>query len=91
MYTQPFYRLIDESPRWLWGQGRKDEAIKIIQKALKTNNQPSVSLALDKEQRISLDNDDNEKENHNNQSFSILDLFKTPSLRKNTILICYFW
>ncbi|VVC37302.1 Major facilitator superfamily domain,Major facilitator, sugar transporter-like [Cinara cedri] len=90
----PHFWLIDESPRWLWGQGRKDEAIIIIQKALKTNNKPAVSLALEKEQRVSLslDNDnDNEKESHTNQSFSILDLFKTPSLRKNTILICYFW
>lgn len=87
-------RLIDESPRWLWGQGRRDEAIAIIQRALKTNNKPVVSLAVEKEQRISLslDNDNSfDKENHVNQSFSILDLFKTPSLRKNTILISYFW
>lgn len=86
-----FNRLIDESPRWLWGQGRKDEAIQIIQKALKTNNKPVVSLSLEKEQRISLENDGSEKETHKNQSFTILDLFKTPSLRKNTILVCYFW
>jgi len=87
----PHFWLIDESPRWLWGQGRKDEAIKIIQKALKTNNK-AISLALETEQLESLDKDANKIESTiTDQSFSILDLFKTPNLRKNTINVCLFW
>lgn len=84
------YRLIDESPRWLWGQGRREEAFEIIQKALKTNNK-TLALPLEKEQVI-LDKDGNETKNHIDvQSFSILDLFKTPNLRKNTMNVCLFW
>lgn len=85
------YRLIDESPRWLWGQGRKEEAIKIIQKALKINKKNTVSLSLEKEQMLSLQNNDDKKENNKNQSFSLLDLFKTPNLRKDSINVCFFW
>lgn len=90
MYSNTIYRLIDESPRWLWGQGRKEEAFNIIQKALRTNNK-TLALPLEKEQVV-LDKDGNETKNHLNvQSFSILDLFKTPNLRKNTMNICLFW
>ncbi|XP_025412390.1 organic cation transporter protein [Sipha flava] len=86
----PHYWLIDESPRWLWGQGRKEEAFNIIQKALKTNNK-TLALPLEKEQVV-LDKDGSEIKNHQDvQSFSILDLFKTPNLRKNTMNICLFW
>jgi len=83
--------LIDESPRWLWGQGRKEEAIKIIQKALKTNNN-TMPILLEKEQMVSLNNDEPAvKENNQNRSYSILDLFKTPNLRNNTINVCLYW
>lgn len=82
--------MIDESPRWLWGQGRKEEAIKIIQKALKTNN-CTMPIFLEKEQMVSLNNDEPVKENNKNRSYSILDLFKTPNLRNNTINVCLYW
>lgn len=82
------YRIIDESPRWLWGQGRKEEAVKIIQKALKINNK---TAPLEKEQMMFLNTDHEEKENNPEQSYSILDLFKTPNLRINTMNVCLFW
>ncbi|KAE9544542.1 hypothetical protein AGLY_000083 [Aphis glycines] len=62
-------KLIDESPRWLWGQGRKEEAIKIIQKALKTNNK-TMPILLEKEQMVSLNNDEPVKESNQNRSFA---------------------
>lgn len=95
VYNQVFYfhilfRLVDESPRWLWGQGRKDEAFKIIQKAMKTNNK-TMPLSLEKEQTVALNKDDEEKEDNRDRSYSILDLFKTPNLRINTMNVCLFW
>ncbi|XP_055307043.1 organic cation transporter protein-like [Sitodiplosis mosellana] len=31
------YWLMDESPRWLWAQGRREEAVKIVAKGVKWN------------------------------------------------------
>ncbi|XP_050428065.1 organic cation transporter protein [Adelges cooleyi] len=84
----PHLWLIDESPRWLWGQGRKEEALKIIQKAAKTNNK-TVPLSLEIDQTTALD--EKQINQGSDQSYTILDLFKTPNMRKNTINVCIFW
>lgn len=35
-----YFRLIDESVRWLWGQGRTAEAVQIVKKATEMNGKP---------------------------------------------------
>ncbi|XP_050536358.1 organic cation transporter protein [Daktulosphaira vitifoliae] len=89
----PHIWLVDESPRWLWGQGRKEEALKIIQRALKINKK-NISLSLDVDQMTSLEKENEEKKHikqEGDQSYSILDLFKTPNMRKNSLNVCLFW
>ncbi|CAH2002276.1 unnamed protein product [Acanthoscelides obtectus] len=78
--------LMDESPRWLWANGRTTEAVRIISRALKMNKS-SVTITPEdytgkaaKEQRTK------------NDQAGVLDLFKTPNLRNKTlnIMLCWF-
>ena len=78
------YYFMPESPRWLISQGRVEEAKAILQKAAKTNGKDwpaeSCNLQLDEG-----------KENDDESTPSILDLFRTPNLLKNTLIQYFNW
>lgn len=77
--------LIDESPSWLWAQGRTKEAVEIIHKALKVNGNDDL---LDKERFLG-------KKKHQvlevKENAGVLGLLKTPNLRKKTLNVCFNW
>ncbi|VEN51509.1 unnamed protein product [Callosobruchus maculatus] len=77
--------LMDESPRWLWANGRASEAISILNRALKMNKS-SVTITPDNISTAS------EKKQANGEQAGILNLFQTPNLRKKTfnIMLCWF-
>ncbi|KAG5878398.1 hypothetical protein JTB14_022678 [Gonioctena quinquepunctata] len=77
--------LMDESPRWLWNNGRMKESVDIIEKALKMNGKP---MNLDSASYASKGTAETRKK----ESAGILDLFRTPNLRKRTlnVLLCWF-
>ncbi|KAK5645913.1 hypothetical protein RI129_004377 [Pyrocoelia pectoralis] len=77
--------LMDESPRWLWANGKTKDAIKIVQKALKINGSP---VELDVTDYISKAN---VKRQETSEKVGITDLFKTPVLRSRTLNICLSW
>lgn len=76
--------LMDESPRWLWAQGRVREAVTIVKKGLKMNGtEDRLDMAyLVSKSKASADGD---------KSHGGLDLFKTPNLRKKTLNVCLNW
>lgn len=79
--------LMDESPRWLWAQGRVNESIRILKKALKMNGNDDINLdptdyTTSKSQITKRKVED---------EGGILDLFKMPNLRKKTLNVCLCW
>ncbi|XP_050508761.1 organic cation transporter protein [Diabrotica virgifera virgifera] len=78
--------LMDESPRWLWSNGRIRESVEIVKKALKMNGSP---ISLDTAEFVSKGMSEVRT---SEESGSIGDLFRTPNLRKKTfnVLLCWF-
>lgn len=74
--------------RWLVSQGRIAKAIKILKKFEKVNGR-SVSPQIYQDFTDSCARMQEEEEA--NANYSILDLFKTPRLRRVTILLIVIW
>ncbi|XP_047990840.1 organic cation transporter protein [Leguminivora glycinivorella] len=83
----PHIWIMDESPRWLWAQGRAKEAVDIVEKALKCNK---FTERLDKAQLVSRGKAESSKGTEVPAARTI-DLFKTPNLRKKTLNVCLCW
>lgn len=79
--------LMDESPRWLWTQGRKDEAVKIVAKGVDMNGK---GIPLDRQYYLTKSKMDSAVEPPQEKA-GISDLFKTPNLRIMTINLCFCW
>lgn len=90
-------RLLDESPRWLFSQGRYVEAEAIVCKMLKKNGkshaipeqgftQHQLGQALGASSNTNM-----EGSNVMDRKYGIFDLLKTPRLRNRTINIAFNW
>jgi len=75
--------LVPESPRWLLAKGHTEQANQILTKAEKVNqNREEKELT---ETPVSKDKDQTVN------SSTILDLFRTPYLRRSTLIMYYLW
>lgn len=79
--------IMDESPRWLWMQGRTEEAINIVAKGVKMNGR---GVPLDKQYYLSKAKTSS-VEDDPHVSGGVSDLFKTPNLRMKTLNVCLCW
>lgn len=80
--------IMDESPRWLWMQGRREEAIKIIAKGIRWN----TNTTLDTELYLAKSKSDSKTSLVPEPSRAgITDLFKTKNLRMKTLNVCFCW
>ncbi|XP_068082755.1 organic cation transporter protein isoform X2 [Anabrus simplex] len=78
--------LIDESPRWLWAQGRVHEAVQIVQRAAKINGKGAmvdVAHFVSRGKATATTRSD--------RTYSVLDMFRTPNLRSRTLNVCLNW
>ncbi|XP_063381987.1 organic cation transporter protein isoform X2 [Cydia fagiglandana] len=83
----PHWFLMDESPRWLWAQGRARESVAIVEKALKMNR--SIET-VDTPQLVSHCKATCAKYT-DEHSAGTSDLFKTPNMLKKSLIICGCW
>lgn len=84
----PHIWIMDESPRWLWAQGRAKESVEIVEKALRCNGSDET---LDKAQLVSRGRAEASKGTEETATAGTADLFRTPNLRKKTLNVCLCW
>ncbi|XP_059057509.1 organic cation transporter protein isoform X1 [Achroia grisella] len=84
----PHIWIMDESPRWLWAQGRVKESVDIVEKALKCNRSEHI---LDRADLVSRGKVEVSKGTDDTSKAGTMDLFKTPNLRKKTLNVCFSW
>ncbi|XP_038214074.1 organic cation transporter-like protein [Zerene cesonia] len=80
-----YFFLVPETPRWLIAMKRTDEAVKILERAAKVNKLPTDTIKQDIEKY------QKSIENNNLKRGNILDLFRTPNLRKNILAMSFNW
>lgn len=80
--------LVPESARWLVSQGQVDRAIEILNKFERVNG---TKVPEDVYKRFRETCAKICKEEEADRTYSVLDLFKTPRLRKITILFIVIW
>ncbi|XP_013173421.1 PREDICTED: organic cation transporter protein isoform X2 [Papilio xuthus] len=83
----PHWIIMDESPRWLWAQGRARESVAIIEKALKVNktNETVDTPSLVSQCKVTCAKYTDE------HSAGTIDLFKTPNMLMKTLIISGCW
>ncbi|XP_049883787.1 carcinine transporter-like isoform X2 [Pectinophora gossypiella] len=80
--------VVPESARWLIAQGRIDEALKILKKCERINGKkiPKEIIQNFRETAIEI-----AKAEEETKKYSALDLFKTPRLRRHSLLLIVIW
>ncbi|ODN02543.1 Organic cation transporter protein [Orchesella cincta] len=78
--------LIDESIRWLWSQGRIQEAVKIARKAARTNGRSFNNNYDSKYNAAAL-----KMQSEDSITYGLSDLFKTPNIRFRAINTAFQW
>ncbi|XP_078663819.1 organic cation transporter protein-like [Branchiostoma floridae x Branchiostoma belcheri] len=80
--------LLPESPRWLIVTGRTAEAKKVIRRAARMNRADLPDKLYHEMDRSLLHNHGN---NEKGRKHNVLDLVRTPNLRKNTLIVGFTW
>ncbi|CAK1546530.1 unnamed protein product [Leptosia nina] len=80
--------LVPESARWLMSQGKVDKALIIMKKFERINKTQIPEKVLNE---FTESSQKAMKESEAQKSYSVLDIFKTPRLRKNAILLIIIW
>ncbi|XP_049872895.1 organic cation transporter protein-like [Pectinophora gossypiella] len=77
--------LAPETPRWLIAMKKTDKAIKLLEHVAKINHRQTERIRAD------VDAYQAEVEKHNLKKGTLIDLFRTPNLRKNILTMSLDW
>lgn len=81
-----YYFILPESPRWLLAINKTDRAIDVLETIAKKNKLPTAHI------KEEVNNFMQKKDNSTNRpSGNMLDLFRTPNIRKNWFCISFNW
>ncbi|XP_068594000.1 organic cation/carnitine transporter 2-like [Cebidichthys violaceus] len=83
----PTWWLIPESPRWLLQKGRVEEAELVVRIMAKRNRVPAPEVIFRADECLELTRNKGEEE----QTYTYLDLIRTPNMRNITILSVFIW
>ncbi|KAK3755611.1 hypothetical protein QZH41_017604, partial [Actinostola sp. cb2023] len=85
----PFWKWVPESPRWLVAHNRLDEALDAIKKYGGKDDNPidseELKNVLEEVRREQIAKQKKDKK------FTIIDLVRTPKMRKWSAIVCYQW
>ena len=90
-------RLVDESARWLWSQGRKKDAVRVVVKASTKNfgdkHRSEINSFLRKDSGAADATDVliGKREESPAPQMGIVDLFKTPNMCKRMFNVSLSW
>ena len=88
---------IPESPRWLLIKGMIEECVDVVEHAVCLNgidlNEVRVTDVREEVERMYADIQSSRTETNGEErkNMTILDLFKTPVMRRNSIIMCFNW
>ncbi|XP_050674819.1 organic cation transporter protein-like isoform X2 [Leptidea sinapis] len=77
--------LLPETPRWLIAMKRTEDAYKIVERVARINKRPTTNL------RSTINRYQALVERNSLKKGNILDLFKTPNMRKNILAMSFNW
>uniref|UniRef100_UPI0037E9BFD7 organic cation/carnitine transporter 2-like n=1 Tax=Semicossyphus pulcher TaxID=241346 RepID=UPI0037E9BFD7 len=83
----PSWWVIPESPRWLLQKGRVEEAERVIRNAARRNRVPAPQIIFRAGECLELMPNKGEEE----QTYTYVDLVRTPNIRNITILGVFIW
>ncbi|XP_032230207.2 organic cation transporter protein isoform X2 [Nematostella vectensis] len=86
-----FWRVFPDTARWLISQGRQDQAREVLIKYGGKKKTPLDSDHLKAMIESIYSEEKKELEYLNGKNHTALDLFRTPKLRKLTLILCFNW
>lgn len=95
LLSRSLFRLVDESPRWLFAHGRRAEADGVVRRMLARNGRageiPAQGFFDAEHLRKALGSEATAAESDERRTHGIVDLFRTPRLRLRTLNVAFNW
>ncbi|KAJ2943570.1 hypothetical protein O0L34_g16679 [Tuta absoluta] len=87
-----YYWLMPESPRWLLARGQFEKAEIILKKMARINGKSlPANYMVHLRRKYESDKLKADLDKEKSRKYGIMDLFRTPNLRKKTIIITFIW